>query len=271
MELIANDPSLPDGIDANRPSVARMYDFYLGGANNLAVDRAAVAAVQKGLPNIFDIVIEGRAFLRRVLRYMCHQGIQQFLDIGSGLPSADNTHQVVQRVIPTAHVVYVDIDPTAVSHGREILKGNDTVTFIEGSALELQAILDHPETNKLIDFSKPVGVVMMGLVHFFSIEDGKRVLKTLHSRLAAGSFFSITHGTTDGLSSDTIEQVHAAYAKTPTPLIMRPKSEIQELLVGFNLVEPGLVKVQQWRLEEAEEGEPIPPETHIWYGVVVKV
>lgn len=247
----------------------KKYDFYLGGKHNYPADRAAVAAVEEALPNIFDIVVEGRHFLRRVIRYMCYQGIDQFIDIGSGLPSADNTHQVAQRVNPNARVVYVDIDKAAVTHGRQILSGNPSTAFIQGSVLELESILNHPETRQLIDFSKPVGVVMMGLLHFFSIEADRDILKILKQNLSAGSLISFTHGVLDFQDKEAVEDLLAAYARTPTPLIMRTMDDIGKIMEGFRSAEPGLVLIHDWKMNLAEEGEPEPPKSLIWAGVVL--
>lgn len=202
---------------------------------------------------------------------MCQQGIDQFIDIGSGLPSADNTHQVAQRVLPEARVVYVDIDETAVAHGQQILAGNTTTTFILGSALDIQSILAHAETTRLVDFSKPVGVLMMGLVHFFDIDVARNLFAALHKHLAPGSLLSISHGTKDGVTEEAAGKLRAAYAKTATPLRTRSGAEIEKIVEGFDKVEPGLVKLHEWRMDMAEVGDANPPKTGAWYGVVLKV
>ncbi|KAK1247424.1 hypothetical protein MKX07_002333 [Trichoderma sp. CBMAI-0711] len=265
------DPTAPVGIDVSRPTVARMYDCYLGGKNNYDSDRAAVAAVVEALPNIFDIVAEGRHFLRRVIRYMCYQGIDQFIDVGSGLPSADNTHQVAQRVNPNARVVYVDIDDAAVIQGRQILKGEPLTAFIQGSVLDLEPILNHPETRNLIDFSKPVGVVMMGLLHFFDKDVDRAILQLLREKLAPGSLVSFSHGVLDYQDKAAVRRLLAAYERTPTPLLMRTMDEIRMIMEGFPAVEPGLVLAHDWKMEMAEEGEPEPPRSLIWAGTVLRV
>jgi hypothetical protein len=230
-----------------------------------------VLAAKEANPQIFDMAIEGRHFLRRVIRYMCYQGIEQFIDIGSGLPSADNTHQIAQRVTPSARVVYVDIDEAAVTYGQQILKDVPSTTFIHGSVLELDQILSHPETKKLIDFSKPVGVVMMGLVHFFSIDAGRDIFAILRKNLASDSLISITHGVTDNLSEAVVKKILDAYARTPTPLIMRPLADVGKIIEGFEAVEPGITLIHEWKTDLAEEGEAEPPKTYVWGGVVVRV
>jgi O-methyltransferase involved in polyketide biosynthesis len=202
---------------------------------------------------------------------MCHQGIDQFIDIGSGLPSAENTHQVAQRVIPNARVVYVDIDTAAVTHGRQILNGNPSTAFIQGSVLELESIFNHPETQSLIDFSKPVGVVMMGLLHFFSVDTDRGILKVLRETLTPGSLVSFTHGVLDYQNKEAIQPLLSAYARTPTPLIMRPMAEIRQIMEGFSAVEPGLILIHDWKTDMAEEGESEPPKSSIWAGVVLSI
>lgn len=246
------------------------YDFYLGGKHNYSSDRAAVAAVVESYPRTIDVIVEARHFLRRTVRYMCFQGIDQFIDMGSGLPSADNTHQVAQRVNPKARVVYVDVDDVAVAFGRQMLSGDPTTAFIQGSVLELEPILNHPETRKLIDFSKPVGVLMMGLLHFFSIDTDRAILKNLRDNLAPGSLLSFSHTISNFVTEEEIRQVLAVYAKTPTPLIIRDIGIVEQITEGFSVVEPGLVSMHKWKMDIAEEGEPEAPQTFAMVGVVLR-
>lgn len=246
------------------------YDFYLGGKHNYPSDRAAVAAVIEAYPRAIEVVVEARHFLRRAVRYMCFQGIDQFIDMGSGLPSADNTHQVAQRVNPDARVVYVDIDEVAVAFGRQMLSGDTKTAFIQGSVLELEPILSHPETRKLIDFSKPVGVLMMGLLHFFSIDTDRAILKDLRDNLAPGSFLSFTHTISNFVAEEEVQQVSAAYAKTPTPILIRDKAVVEQITEGYSVVEPGVVLMHKWRTDMAEEGEPESPQTPTMIGVVLR-
>lgn len=246
------------------------YDFYLGGKHNYPSDRAAVAAVVEAYPKTIDVIVEARHFLRRTVRYMCFQGIDQFIDMGSGLPSADNTHQVAQRVNPNARVVYVDVDDVAVAFGRQMLSGDPTTAFIQGSALELEPILNNPETRKLIDFSKPVGVLMMGLLHFFSIDTDRAILKNLRDNLASGSLLSFSHTISNFVTEEEIRQVLAVYAKTPTPLIIRDIDVVKQITEGYSVVEPGLVSMHKWKMDIAEEGEPEAPQTSAMVGVVLR-
>ncbi|KAH8121394.1 S-adenosyl-L-methionine dependent methyltransferase [Trichoderma asperelloides] len=236
------DPEPPSAVDVSRPSVARMVLRSLSrcGKHNYPADRAAVAAVIDAYPKTIDVIVEARHFLRRTVRYMCFQGIDQFIDMGSGLPSADNTHQVAQRVNPNARVVYVDIDEAAVTFRRQMLSGDPTTAFIQGSVLELEPILNHEETRKLIDFSKPVGVLMMGLLHFFSVDTDQAILKDLQDILAPGSLLSFSH-----------------------------MSVVEQIMEGYSVIEPGLVLMHEWKMDIAEEGEPEAPQTSIMVGVVL--
>lgn len=202
---------------------------------------------------------------------MCSQGIDQFIDIGSGLPSADNTHDIVQRATRGSRVIYCDIDRLAVIHGRDMLKENNKVAFIQGSALELQAILDHPETTGLIDFSRPVGVVMMGLFHFFSVDECQQVLEKLRKELQLGSLVGISHGNGDALSAHTSSQLRDTYSTTSNFLYTRTWEKIHRILEGFELVAPGLVEVHDWKMEQSEITELRPVITHAWYGAVCSI
>lgn len=246
------------------------YDFYLGGTNNYPADRATVDDVTKGMPYVFKMAAESRSFLHRAIRFMCTRGIDQFIDLGAGVPCADNTHQVAQRVTPKAHVLYVDIDETAVAVGQKMWAGNETTSFIHGSALELDAILSHPETKKLFDLSKPVGVLMIGLVNFFDVDVSRDLFTSLGRSLAEGSMLAITHHTTDVMTPEGVDVLRASYGRTNTPVITRSTAELPPIFDGFRMVDPGLVLLHDWHMDMAEEGDENPPTTKAWYGVVLE-
>ncbi len=145
------------GIDPTTPSVARMYDYYLNGKDNFAADREAGSRVEEALPEVRQLAQANRAFLRRAVRYMARQGVRQFLDIGSGLPTAGNTHEIAQDIIPDARVIYVDNDPIVLAHGRAILATDDNTTVVTADMRHPAEVLQHPETTRLIDFTGPVG------------------------------------------------------------------------------------------------------------------
>lgn len=183
------------------PVVARMYDWYLGGTHSYAIDRKAALDVQKALPDIKPLVVENRAFLHRALRWLAKNGVKQFIDMGSGLPTVGSTHETVLRVESGARVLYVDIEETVVVEGRDIIRKagfEGQVGFIQVSALNPAKIWDNPETRRIIDFSQPVAILMIALIHFFRPPQYISTLEFWKSNLVKGSAFVMTHCTTDG-------------------------------------------------------------------------
>jgi S-adenosyl methyltransferase len=258
------DPAIPQ-IDISRPSVARMYDYYLGGKDNYRVDREAVERVAEAMPEIRQLAQENRAFLRRAVRYMARQGIRQFIDSGSGLPTAGNTHEIAQEIAPDARVVYVDNDPVVLAHGRALLAADDNTTVATADMHEPDEVLRHPQTLKLIDFDQPVGVLMIAMVHFLTVEERASVMGRLRDALAPGSHLTATHVTTDGKPAEAVAQIEAVYATTPTPIYFRDSAEIGRFFDGFDLVEPGLVTLDHWHPDPAD---PAPEPTGWLYGGV---
>jgi hypothetical protein len=236
-----------NGLDTTTPSVARMYDYYLGGKDNDQVDRDAVDQEEKAMPGTGQVAHQNRAFLRRAVRYMARQGIRQFIDIGSGLPTVGNTHEIAQEVDPSARVVYVDNDPVVLSHGRALLAANHNTTVATADMHRPAEVLQHPQTTALIDFDQPVGVLMIAMVHFLTLDEQPYVMGQLRDTLAPGSYLTATHATTDVLSADMVAQTEAVYATTPTPIYFRPRVEIERFFDGFELVPPGLVMINEWR------------------------
>lgn len=257
--------SIPDGFDTSRPSVARMYDYYLNGKDNFQVDRDAVDRVAAAMPEIRQLAWENRAFLRRAVRYMARQGIDQFIDIGSGLPTVGNTHEIARQVIPDARVVYVDIDPVVSAHGRVLLAADDTTTVVTGDMRRPDEVLRHPETTQLIDFTRPVGVLLIAMIHFIELEDRERIMSHLRGALPAGSHLTATHVTTDGHSADAVAKIEDVYATTPTPIYFRDHAEIAKFFDGYDLTDPGLVTVDSWR---PDPQDPAPAATRWLYGAV---
>lgn len=251
-------PNLPD-VDTSRPSVARMYDYFLGGFHNFEVDRQAAEFVLQVAPQARIAAVANRTFLQRAVRFMVAQGIEQFLDLGSGIPTVGNVHEVAQAINPEARVVYVDIDPVAVAHGREILGGNENATVIQADARDVEAILNHPDAQQLIDFSKPIGILAVAFFHFIEDESVRRILDTLRQISVSGSYLAISHASDDEtiVTNDELremrDRVQAIYAQSPTPLIFRKKHEIESMFDGWSLVEPGLVFVPLWRPESEND------------------
>jgi hypothetical protein len=261
------DPAYPapTGVDISRPSVARMYDFYLDGKDNFQVDRDAVAQVEAAMPEIRQLARENRAFLRRAVRYMARQGIEQFLDIGSGLPTAGNTHEIARQVVPGARVVYIDNDPMVLAHGNALLATDGNTTVGTADMRYPDDVLDHPETKRLIDFTRPVGVLLMAMIHFIALEDRERIMGRLRDALPPGSYITGTHVTSEGHAPEAVAQIEDAYAKTPTPIYFRTRDDVAGFFSGLDLVDPGVVTVDAW---QPDPSDPAPEATRWLYGAM---
>jgi SAM-dependent methyltransferase len=237
----------PDGIDVTTPSAARIYDYYLGGSHNFEVDREVARQVLEVFPDAMELAQTQRAFLRRAVRFCVDQGINQFLDIGSGIPTAGNVHELAQAADPNARVVYVDTDPVAVAHSRAILAGNDQATIVQADLRDPTVILSHPETRRLIDLDRPIGLLMVGLLYFIpDADDPAGLIKRFHSAVAPGTHLVITQWTLD-VRAEEGRRSQAIYARTPNPLIPRSNAEVCALLEGWTLLDPGIVLVPEWR------------------------
>ncbi|PZF88213.1 SAM-dependent methyltransferase [Micromonospora deserti] len=246
----------PDGIDIERPSVARMYDYYLGGSHNFAVDRAAAQAMVAAVPEAPLMAQANRAFLRRAVQFLTDAGVRQFLDIGSGIPTVGNVHEIAQRNAPDARVVYVDVDPVAVAHSREILDGNDRAAVVQEDLRHPERILTHPDVRRLLDFDRPVAVMVVAVLHFVSDDDRPaELLRTLRAALAPGSYLVLSQASADGRSDEERAEAERIYRSTDNPLWIRSRGELAALFDGFELVEPGVVWVPQWRPESADGAE----------------
>ncbi|GAA4618601.1 SAM-dependent methyltransferase [Saccharopolyspora hordei] len=257
----------PEGVDLETPSAARVYDFYLGGAHNFEVDRELGRKAIAAVPHLKEIAVNNRAFLRRAVRYCLDQGVRQFLDIGAGIPTAGNVHEIAQAVDPETRVVYVDNEPVAVAHSRAILDGNDKATIVQADALEVESVLDAPETQGLLDFSQPIAVMMVALLHFVPESAKPReVIRQYHERLAPGSHIVVSHvtGDHDPASAQALVDL---YQNSSNPGTLRSRDEVAELVSDFELVEPGVVHVPEWHPDSPEDVWE-EPERSIVYGAV---
>lgn len=241
----------------DRPTPARMYDYFLHGKDNFPADRAAADQVIAKLGSVVTraVVWENRRFLGRAVRFLTEEcGVDQFIDIGAGLPSQENTHQVAQRVRPDARVLYVDYDPIVAAHGQQLLEGTSNTRIITADLREPGTILDHPVTRELIDFSRPVGVLFIAVFHFIpDSADPSGVISTVLDRLVPGSYLALSHLTTNSPSAEERDLMVATYANTAAPMIYRSDEEIAGLLSGVELVEPGLVPTGAWRPDTSDE------------------
>jgi hypothetical protein len=245
--------TLPAEFDPDRPNAARVYDYYLGGASNLKVDRDFGKKVLEILPEARDYALFNRAFLRRAVRYCASRGIRQFLDIGAGIPTVGHTHEVAQQIDPECRVVYVDNEALAVAHSELLLADNPNATAVHADLRQPHAVLDARETRRLLDFDAPIAVLMVALLHFIpDADDPKSLLKRYQEALLPGSYLVMSHATDEGLNV----QVGAAaelYRVTDRPACVRDRAQITELFDGFELVEPGVVYTPQWRPDAPDE------------------
>jgi hypothetical protein len=237
----------PEGVDLSTPSVARAYDYALGGAHSFAVDREFFRAFEATLPQARMMLRANRAFMHRAVRFMVEAGIRQFLDIGSGIPTVGNVHEIVQDLDPTARVVYVDIDPVAVAHSRLILAGNGGAVAIQEDLRHPDLILEHRETRALLDFDEPVGLILAAILHAVQDRDDPYGnMARLRDALCPGSYVAISHATADGHAEEA-RAAERVTEQTNTPSTVRTREEVMRFFTGFDLVEPGLVWTPQWR------------------------
>ncbi|MFC9502987.1 SAM-dependent methyltransferase [Streptomyces sp. NPDC057002] len=248
----------PRSIDISVPSVSRMYDFYLGGSHNFEVDREAARRAMEFLPGLPKIMQANRAFMRRAVRYAADEGITQFLDIGSGIPTFGNAHEVAQAASPGARVVYVDHDPVAVAHSQAVLEGNDGAGVVAADLRKPQDILGSTEVERLIDLNRPVALLLVAILHFVEDEDDPYgAVAELRDALAPGSLLVLTHASYEGipLPPERAGGAVDVYEEIRNPLIMRSREEIARFFEGYDMVEPGLVAMPRWRPDTAPEDE----------------
>ncbi|MPZ26734.1 MAG: hypothetical protein GEV12_09800 [Micromonosporaceae bacterium] len=257
----------PERVDIDRPSAARGYDYLLGGSHNFAVDREAAHQAMAMMPDLVMQAQANRAFLYRAVGYLVEAGVRQFLDIGSGVPTVGNVHEVAQRVDPQARVVYVDIDPVAVAHSQAMLAGNPLATVVQEDLRSPAGILGHPEVRRLLDLEAPVGLLMLAMLHAIPDSDQPhRIVGQLRDALAPGSHLAISHATPDG-RPDVWERVVQLSGQSSYPLTPRSRSDVERFFSGLELVDPGLVWVPQWRPEHPDDVDGAPEHSSIYAGV----
>ncbi|WP_043622849.1 SAM-dependent methyltransferase [Nonomuraea candida] len=247
-------PDIRDSaIDTTRPSIARAYDVVLRGKDNFEVDRAFVAEIAKVVPEIYDVATYNRQMLGRGVRFLVGQGVTQFLDLGSGLPTVENTHQVAQRADPGSRVVYVDNDPMVPAHGQALLAENALTAIVPADLREPAAVLGHEAVRRLIDFGRPVGVMLVGILHHLhDDEDPRGIVEAYMDAVPSGSHLFITHFCASSQESRDAERKYLALLGTGR---FRTVAEITSFFDGFELVEPGVVPLPLWRPEAAVAGE----------------
>ena len=248
-------------------TAARMYDYYLGGTHNFPADRQAADAVIERFPFIPEAARANRAFAVSAARYLAESGIRQFLDIGSGIPTVDNLHSVVRRVHPDTRVAYVDIDPVAVAESLEILDGDSLAIAVRGDVQQPQAVVEHPEVRRLLDFDQPIGVVLAAVLHFVPEHQvADQAVAELIKSVGPGSQFVISHSAKESFELFTAtEDVYQR--RTSTPGTVRTRAEVERLFTGLELLDPGVVWAQEWRPGAALDQVAHPRAGGIWAGV----
>jgi hypothetical protein len=256
-----------DEIDLSRPSASRVYDFYLGGFHNFSSDREMAEKAMEDWPDLPLIMKSNRAFLRRAVTQLVEQGVRQFLDIGSGIPTVGNVHEVAQELAPESRIVYVDLDPVAVAHSRAILADNPNATVLTGDLRQPDGILADLAGIGLLDLSQPVGLLMVAVLHFVDDRDSPTAsIATLRDALPSGSYLTISHATHELHPPELTDFHRDLYRKTATPMTMRTHAEVEALFDGFDLVEPGVVLSELWH-PDAEDVVENPERFPIWAGI----
>ena len=251
----------PEGVDLTRPSAARMYDYYLGGAHNFAVDRNLAGQALALFPDGQLIAQANRAFLHRAVRYLLSQGVRQFIDIGSGIPTAGNVHEIAQKSDPETRVLYVDHDPVAVAHSELILQDTPNARVLMADLRHPNEILGAPTLTELLDLTQPIGVLMVAVLHFVSEADRPEDLITQFlDVLSPGSHLVISQGTGEGRQAEA-QKLKELYRSTSTPITYRTRDQIGTLFNGWELVEPGVVWVPEWRPDWPDDVGPDPAST----------
>ena len=243
-------------INTGVPNPARIYDYFLGGKDNFPADREVAEQMLAIAPVAREVVEDNRVFLRRAVEVLAEAGVRQFIDLGSGLPTQGNVHEIAQAAAPEARVVYVDNDPMVVAHSRALLAGDNTVA-IEGDLRRPDTVLEHPDVRELIDFDRPVALLLLAILHFVGDdEDPFGIVARYVDALPAGSHLAISHGTRDiperpDLSpeemADMGAKVEQLYQLTTASLVTRTRAEVERFFDGLELLEPGVVEIQRWR------------------------
>jgi len=252
-------PEVPAGVDTSVPTAARIYDYMLRGHNYFEADERACQRLLNAVPHARDIAAANRGFHQRAAKWIAEQGVRQFVDIGSGLPTVGNTHEVIERIAPGARVVYVDRDPMVALHSRAIIAGNDSVSVICADLREPETIIEHPDLRKMIDFGQPVGLLTTAVFHFVSDPaDPWTLLSRYMDLLAPGSYLSLSHFTDDYKPPVAAEDFRAVFDSAADHLYYRSLAKVERFFNGLELVspyegaEPGVTFAGYWGCEDVE-------------------
>jgi SAM-dependent methyltransferase len=262
-------PTGGSGIDLSRPNAARVYDYYLGGALNFGADREFAAQVMAAMPEVPATARSNRAFLARAVRHCLQAGIRQFLDLGAGLPTVGAVHEIARQADPDARIVYVDNEPIAVAHARQLLGRDPGVAVLEADLRDPALVLASPPVRDLLDLSRPVAVLTVFVLHFIpDADDPAGVLSAYREAAAAGSLLVLSHAGPRPGHEPTNDAARALYDRTGTPLVLRSAAQLEALLAAAGVTEflaPGIVPVPLWR-PDADFPDPDWPEPALFPG-----
>jgi S-adenosyl methyltransferase len=245
--------SLPDSIDPRTPTNARMYDYALGGKDYYPIDREVMEQLYAVVPYGNRPALENRAFLGRAVRFLVNAGIRQFLDIGSGLPTAGNVHEVAHAIAPDAGVVYVDYDPVAIAHSRALLFHTDKATAIQADMRRPDDILTSPEVRSLIDFTQPVAVLLLAMLHLLPDDQHPAaIVARFREVMVPGSYLVLSHITSHEQPPEVVTNLGKVFEQAREPMVPRSREAILGFFEGLELIEPGLVKVPEWRPDQTD-------------------
>ena len=269
---LVSDGRAEDGIiDSSVPHPARRYDYLLGGKTHYAVDRESAEAIAGAFPGIRTAALENRRFLRRAVTLLAREyGIDQFLDIGTGIPSPGNTHEVAQAIIPSTRVLYADNDPVVLAHSRALLDGTPQgrTAYIHADLRAPDAVLGHPELAATLDLSRPVGLLIVAVLHFLTDDDRPYdAVARLVAALPPGSFLVLSHGTWDFMPPAMIEQIRALSTPQTGVFATRTHAELTRFFADLHLVPPGIAPLNRWRADDEPQPRPTDAET-AFYGAV---
>ncbi|HWG27830.1 SAM-dependent methyltransferase [Actinospica sp.] len=247
----------PDGVEIEKPSTARMYDFYLGGSHNFAADRQLAARTIEAWPDVPHLCQANRAFLRRSVTHLASLGVDQFLDLGSGIPTAGNVHEVVHAINPDARVVYVDADPVAIAHSKALLAQVPEAAAVYADLRDPDAVLDSPEVAGFLDLARPVALLMFAALPFVpDSDDPAGIVAAYRDKTAPGSYLALSHGTGD-YRPEAVRRVEDVYTQASHAMRLRSRDDISALMDGYELLDPGLVDIILWRPDPQSPPDPL--------------
>jgi SAM-dependent methyltransferase len=242
----------PPEVDIDRPASSRIYDYVLGGSHNFEADRVVAEKAIAAMPQLPSVLRENRRFLRRAVRYLAGEaGIDQFLDLGSGIPTVGNVHEIAGAINPAVRVVYVDIDPIAVAHAGAILVDDPNAAAIQADFRDVEAVLTDPVVGDVLALDRPVAVLLVAALHFVPDDDiTSDILSHLRTRLPRGSYLALSHATSDGRPPTGQSEAQEIYARSDNQITMRTAASLTTLLAGWTPVPPGMVRCPLWRPDD---------------------